>query len=159
LGPKNYESEQSTTCWPPHARSGRPSTPSGTAIADLSIAVSRFWKTDQGENKEETDFIDVTAYRRTAEVIQKHLRKASSVYIEGRLKLDTWTDRESGKNRSKLKVIAESMQFVGPKPQGQSNESTPSPALAKQREERERRAGSATIGPAVHDEDPTDIPF
>jgi single-strand DNA-binding protein len=136
-------------------------TQSGTAIADLSIAVSRFWKTDQGENKEETDFVDVTAFGRTAEVIQKHLRKASPVFIEGRLKLDTWTDRESGKNRSKLKVIVESMQFVGPKPQGQSNETTPSPALAKQREERERRPASqpAPSGPNLPDEDPSDIPF
>jgi single-strand DNA-binding protein len=134
-------------------------TPSGTAIADISIAVSRFWKTDQGENKEETDFVDVTAFGRTAEIIQKHLRKASSVFIEGRLKLDTWTDRESGKPRSKLKVIAESMQFVGPKPQGQSTEPTPSAALTKQREERERHTGSAPVGPALHDQDPSDIPF
>jgi single stranded DNA-binding protein len=116
-------------------------------------------RTTRAKIRRETDFVDITAFGRTAEVIQKHLHKASSVFIEGRLKLDTWTDRESGKNRSKLKVVAESMQFVGPKPQGQSNEPTPSPALAKQREERERRAGSAPVGPALPGEDPGEIPF
>src|SRR5258708_3850309 len=87
-------------------------TPSGVAVADIGIAVSRFLKNDQGETKEETDFIDVTAFGRTAETIQKYLRKGSSVYLDGRLKLDQWDDRETGKKRSKLKVIAESMQFI-----------------------------------------------
>ena len=67
-------------------------TASGVAIADIGIAVSRFLKNDQGETKEETDFIDVTAFGRTAETIQKHLHKGSPIYLDGRLKLDQWDD-------------------------------------------------------------------
>jgi single-strand DNA-binding protein len=88
-------------------------TQSGVAIADMGIAVSRFFKDAQGESKEETDFIDVTAFGRTAEIVQKHLRKGSPIYVEGRLKLDQWDDKQTGAKRSKLKVVAESMQFVG----------------------------------------------
>jgi single-strand DNA-binding protein len=54
-------------------------TPSGTAIADFSLAVSRFWKNDKAETQEETDFIDVTAFGRSAETIGKHCRKGSAL--------------------------------------------------------------------------------
>src|SRR3979411_1096771 len=65
-------------------------TPAGVAITDIGIAVNRFSKDDQGETKESTDFIDVTAFGKTAEIIQEHLHKGSPVYVEGRLKLDQW---------------------------------------------------------------------
>jgi single-strand DNA-binding protein len=136
-------------------------TPSGTAIADIGLAVSRFFKNDQGESKEETDFFDVTAFGKTAEVVQKHLRKGSPIYVEGRLKLDQWDDRETGKKRSKVKIIAEAMQFVGPKPQG-SGEPTPSPALQEQRARQTAASPPARPSPK-HDPDldvePDDIPF
>jgi single-strand DNA-binding protein len=103
-------------------------TPSGTVIADFSLAVTRFYKNNAGENTEETDFVDVTAFRRSAEIIGKHLGKASPVYVEGRLKLDQWTDKQSGQPRSKLRVIPESMQFVGPRPQTPASAPAPSPA-------------------------------
>jgi single-strand DNA-binding protein len=96
-------------------------TTSGTAISDISLAVSRFWKNDKGESQEETDFIDVTAFGRSAEIIEKHLHKGSPIFVEGRLKLDQWDDKQTGAKRSKLKVIAKSMQFVGPKPQAQNS--------------------------------------
>src|SRR5215469_3801196 len=60
-------------------------TPSGTAIADFSLAVTRYYKNNAGESQEDTDFIDVTAFGRSAEIIGKHLKKASPVYVEGRL--------------------------------------------------------------------------
>jgi single-strand DNA-binding protein len=104
-------------------------TTSGTAISDISLAVSRFWKNDKGESQEETDFIDVTAFGRSAEIIEKHLHKGSPIFVEGRLKLDQWDDKQTGAKRSKLKVIAKSMQFVGPKPQ--ASEPTPSAAPAR----------------------------
>src|ERR1700751_3847057 len=90
-------------------------TTSGTAIADISLAVSRCYKTEAGETRDETDFIDVTAFGRSAEIIQKHLHKGNPLFVEGRLKLDQWDDKQTGTKRSKLKVIAESMQFVGPR--------------------------------------------
>ena len=66
-------------------------TPAGTAIADFSLAVTRYYKNNAAESVEETDFIEVTAFGRSAEIIGKHLKKASPVYVEGRLKLDQWT--------------------------------------------------------------------
>src|SRR5215469_12103273 len=93
---------------------------SGTAITDISLAVSRFYKTEAGETRDETDFIDVTAFGRSAEIIQKHLHKGNPLFVEGRLKLDQWDDKQTGAKRSKLKVIAESMQFVGPRPEAQT---------------------------------------
>jgi single-strand DNA-binding protein len=102
-------------------------TPSGTAIADFSLAVTRYYKNNAGESVDETDFIDVTAFGRSDEIIGKHLKKASPVYVEGRLKLDQWTDKQSGQPRSKLRVVAESMQFVGPRPQTQGSAVVASP--------------------------------
>jgi len=63
-------------------------TNSGTAITDISLAVSRFYKNEAGETRDETDFIDVTAFGRSAEIIQKHLHKGNPLFVEGRLKLD-----------------------------------------------------------------------
>jgi single-strand DNA-binding protein len=90
-------------------------TNSGTAITDISLAVSRFYKNEAGETRDETDFIDVTAFGRSAEIIQKHLHKGNPLFVEGRLKLDQWDNKQTGAKRSKLKVIAESLQFVGPR--------------------------------------------
>jgi single-strand DNA-binding protein len=119
-------------------------TNSGTAITDISIAVSRFYKTEAGETRDETDFIDVTAFGRSAEIIQKHLHKGNPLFVEGRLKLDQWDDKQTGAKRSKLKVIAESMQFVGPRVQA--------PAPAQQPE----APAPAGRGPDI---EPEDIPF
>src|SRR5260221_13653129 len=105
-------------------------THSGVAVADIGIAVSRFFKNDQGETKEETDFIEATAFGRTAETIQKHLRKGGSIYVECRLKLEQWDDKQTGAKRSKLKVVAESMQFVGPRPDTRPPPKPPAPAPA-----------------------------
>jgi single-strand DNA-binding protein len=90
-------------------------TSSGVAIADIGIAVTRFSKDDQGQTKESTDFIDCTAFGKTAETIQKHLHKGSPIYAEGRLKLEQWQDKTTNQARSKLKVILDSMQFIGPR--------------------------------------------
>src|SRR5258708_6823043 len=71
-------------------------TPKGTAIADLGLAINRSWKNDDGEKKEETTFVDVTLWGRVAEVAQEYLRKGLPVFIEGRLHLDTWDDKQTG---------------------------------------------------------------
>jgi single-strand DNA-binding protein len=119
-------------------------TNSGTAITDISLAVSRFYKNEAGETRDETDFIDVTAFGRSAEIIQKHLHKGNPLFLEGRLKLDQWDDKQTGTKRSKLKVIAESMQFVGPRSQGAP--SAPQP-------------GAPAPAGRSADIEPEDIPF
>lgn len=88
--------------------------PSGSAVTDIGLAVNRTWfdKT-ANQKREEVTFVDVTLWGRTAEIAGEYLSKGRPVLIEGRLHLDTWQDRESGQNRSKLKVIGESMTMLG----------------------------------------------
>lgn len=93
--------------------------PSGTAVCELGLAVSRQWFDKQSNSKkEETTFVDVTLWGRTAEVAGEYLAKGRPVLIEGRLQLDTWDDKESGKKRSKLRVVGEQMQMLGSRGEG-----------------------------------------
>ncbi len=86
--------------------------PSGTAVADITLAVNdRVKRNDQWV--EETTFVDVTLWARTAEVVNEYLSKGSSVLIEGRLKLDRW--EKDGQKHSKLRVVGEKMQMLGGK--------------------------------------------
>lgn len=87
-------------------------TPKGTAVTDIGLAVNRTWSNDQGERQEETTFVDVTLWGRQAELAQQYLSKGRGAYVEGRLQLDTWDDKETGKKRSKLKVVGENLQFL-----------------------------------------------
>jgi len=81
-------------------------------VCNLGVAVNRTWTDRQtSEKRQETTFVDLEAFARTAEVINQYFRKGSPIFIEGRLKLDQWQDRE-GNNRSKLKVIVESFEFI-----------------------------------------------
>jgi single-strand DNA-binding protein len=89
--------------------------PKGTAVGQIGLAVSRKWKDDAGQAKEETVFVDCEAWGRTAETMAQYLGKGKPVFIEGRLKLDQWDDKETGQKRSKLKVVVESFQFVASK--------------------------------------------
>jgi len=91
-------------------------TPGGSAVAELGLAVNRSWF-DKATNqkKEEVTFVDVTVWGRTAEIAGEYLAKGRQVLIEGRLSLDQWDDKESGKKRSKLKVVCESLTMLGSK--------------------------------------------
>ncbi|MBW8885941.1 MAG: single-stranded DNA-binding protein, partial [Planctomycetia bacterium] len=86
---------------------------SGTAVADVGLAVNDRRKGQNGEWIEETTFVDVTLWGRTAEVAGEYLGKGSPILIEGRLKYDTW--EKDGQKRSKLSVVCERMQMVGAK--------------------------------------------
>lgn len=88
-------------------------TPKGTAVTELGIAVNRRYTAENGEKREETTFVDVTLWGRTAELAGEYLRKGRPVYIEGRLQLDTWDDKQTGQKRSRLRVVGEEMQFLG----------------------------------------------
>ena len=84
---------------------------SGSAIANTAIATSRKFSIN-GEKKEETCFVDITFFGRSAEVANQYLHKGSKILVEGRLKLDTWNDN-NGQKRSKHSVVVESMQMIG----------------------------------------------
>jgi single-strand DNA-binding protein len=86
-------------------------TQSSLAVTELGLAVNDRRKNQAGEWIEETTFVDVTLWGRTAEIAGEYLGKGSSVLIEGRLKLDTW--EKEGQKRSKLRVVGERMQMLG----------------------------------------------
>jgi len=87
-------------------------TPSGVAIARISIAVNRRWRSETGEQKEEVTYVDVDCFRKQAETISQYLKKGSPILIEGRLKLDQWEDKQTQQKRSRLGVVMESFQFL-----------------------------------------------
>lgn len=130
--------------------------PSGTAVTDVGLAVNDRRKNAQGEWVEDTTFIDVTLWGRTAEVATEYLNKGSSVLIEGRLKLDTW--EKDGKKNSKLRVIGERMQMLGAKGAGGGGGGARGgkPSQPREMEAAEAAAGSFDNGGA---EPPPDLPF
>ncbi|HYS79568.1 MAG TPA: single-stranded DNA-binding protein [Anaeromyxobacteraceae bacterium] len=89
-------------------------TAGGQAVASLRIATSRSW-TDKtsGQRKEETEWHDVEVWGKQAEQCGEYLSKGRQVYCEGRLKTDKWQDKQSGQDRYKVKVVAESVRFLG----------------------------------------------
>ena len=89
-------------------------TAGGMAIANTAIATSRKFKGQDGQQKEEVLFVDITFFGRTAEVANQYLRKGSKVLVDGRLKLDQWTAQD-GTKRSKHSVTVESLQMIGSK--------------------------------------------
>jgi len=93
-------------------------TPKGSAVCDLGIAVNRVYTTDSGEKREEVTYVDVVLWARLAEIAGEYLKKGRPVFIEGRLQMDTWDDKQSGQKRTKLRVVGESMQLLGSRPAG-----------------------------------------
>lgn len=101
-------------------------TPGGTAVAKLGLAVNRHWTAENGEKKEEVTFVDVDVFGRTAENCGQYLQKGRPLMVEGRLRLSQWEDKQSGGKRSKLGVVAETVQFLGGRQEGDAPR--PSPA-------------------------------
>src|SRR5271154_1853701 len=87
--------------------------PSQTAVVEFGLATNRKFKTATGEEREEVCFVDCSAFGRTAEVINQYCQKGRPIFIEGRLKFDSWEDKQGGGKRSKLTVVVENFQFLG----------------------------------------------
>ncbi len=102
----------------------------GTAVSDIGLAVNDRRKNANGEWIEETTFVDVTLWGRTAEVAGEYLSKGSPVLIEGRLKLDSW-ESQDGQKRSKLRVVCDRMQMLGGRGQGGGEGGAPRPAARR----------------------------
>ncbi len=92
-------------------------TSGNQAVANLGLAINRRWKSADGQDREEVTYVDCEAWGRTAETLAKYLQKGRPVFIEGRLKLDTWEDKE-GKKQSKIRVVVEGFQFIDSRPGG-----------------------------------------
>ena len=88
-------------------------TPKGMAIAKVGLAINRNWTSEGGEKKEEVTFVDVDIFGRTAENVAQYMKKGRPIMIEGRLRLDQWDDKQTGQKRSRLGVVAETVQFLG----------------------------------------------
>jgi len=93
-------------------------TPKGSAVCDLGVAVNRIYTTDSGEKREEVTYVDVVLWARLAEIAGEYLKKGRPVFIEGRLQMDTWDDKQTGQKRTRLRVVGESMQLLGSRPAG-----------------------------------------
>ncbi len=100
-------------------------TPKGTAVAKLGLAVNRTWRDAEGQQQDETTFVDVDAFGKQAETLGQYMQKGRPVLVEGRLKLDQWEDKNTGQKRSKLGVILERFSFVGGGNQAGGNTSSP----------------------------------
>src|SRR5438445_8196367 len=87
-------------------------TPKGLAITKIGLAINRTWKNETGETKEEVTFVDVDAFGRTAEIIAQYLKKGRPILMEGRLRYQTWDDKQTNQKRSKLGVVLDHFQFM-----------------------------------------------
>ena len=129
-------------------------TPKGTAVARITLAVNRtFTSGEGGEKKEEVSFVDVDIWGRQAEVISQYMKKGRPLLVEGRLKQDTWEDKNTKQKQSKLKVVLESFSFLDSGNRGGGNEGGAPPP----------RSPSAGVPPtAPSDSEPPpddDVPF
>ncbi len=143
-------------------------TPKGTSVADLGLACNRVRMGDDGQKIEEVTYVDVTLWGRQAELASQYLSKGRPVFIEGRLQTDSWTDKETGKQRSRLKVVGENMQFIG-SPSGNNGggggqqqqrpmQSAPQQQAPQQQQSPPQGGSPASNMPDFQDED-DDIPF
>lgn len=88
-------------------------TPKGSAVCDIGLAVNRVYSSESGEKVEEVTFVDVVLWSKLAELAGKYLHKGRPVFIEGRLQMDSWEDKQTGQKRTRLRVVGEQMQFLG----------------------------------------------
>lgn len=127
-------------------------TPKGSAVCDLGIAVNRVYTTDSGERREEVTYVDVVLWARLAEIAGEYLKKGRPVFIEGRLQMDQWDDKQTGQKRTRLRVVGESMQLLGSRPGGAEG-----PGENRQASGGKTTAAPKPTAPAAPDED--EIPF
>jgi single-strand DNA-binding protein len=136
-------------------------TPKGSAVCDIGLAINRTFTPEGGEKIEEVTFVDVVLWAKLAELAGKYLAKGRSVFIEGRLQVDTWEDKDTGQKRSRIRVVGEQMQFLGspagekqePRQQGQQR---PTPAPRQQRPAQQPQQAEASYEDGMDD---STIPF
>ena len=131
-------------------------TPKGSAVADIGLAVNRTYTTDGGEKREETTFVDVTMWGRQAEIAGEYLKKGRPLFVEGRLQLDTWDDKQTGQKRSKMRVVCENFQMLGSRDGGGEGGAGSGGAGGRSAGGGSRPAKSA---PAAEEPSDDDIPF
>ena len=114
-------------------------TPTGQTVVSFSVATSLVWKDSSGEKKEKTEFHNIVAWRKLAEIITQYLKKGSQIYLEGRLQTRSWED-QNGVKKYKTEIIADNMIMLGSKPNntpGANNTSAPEAPAPQKKEEAE----------------------
>ena len=123
-------------------------TPGGAVVAEFGLAVNRQYRTQSGENREETTFVEIVVWGRQAETVNQYLSKGRPVLVEGRLQYDSW-EGQDGQKRSKLRVTAERVQFLG----GRSDSTS-----SGQSQGRDRPAGDTPAGDTPAGDRPAQAP-
>jgi single-strand DNA-binding protein len=134
-------------------------TSKGSAVTDVGLAINRTFTLESGEKREEATFVDVELWGRLAEIAGEYAKKGRPIYIEGRLRMDTWEDKASGQKRSRLKVVGENLQLLGGRTEGGSGRPA---SIGGDHESHEpapsrRSAPSRPASPSTEADD--DIPF
>lgn len=138
-------------------------TPKGTPICQFGLAVNRQYKDDSGQTRDETTFVDIEAWGRQGETISKYCTKGRPLFVEGRLKLDTWDDKTTGQKRSKMRIVLENFQFLGSREGGGGGAAAASDDGADQTVERHspppRTSAKPPAAPQQTDNLDEDVPF
>ena len=105
-------------------------TPAGAAICSFGLATNRKYKGNDGVLRDETTFVEISCWGKVAENVSKYMKKGRLIFAAGRLKLESWDDKQTGQKRSKMSVVAESVQFLdfGDKQQHETQQAQPAAA-------------------------------
>lgn len=122
---------------------------SGDSVAKFGLAINNKWTGKDGKKQEETTFINVTSFAQLAKTCETYLKKGSPIFLEGRLKLDQWQDKNTNQKRSAISIVAERIQFLG-KNEAAALEESP------QQQKPEQPQGDSLEWPAPSN---ADIPF
>ena len=133
-------------------------TPKGVAIAKITLAINRTWKSETGEQKEEVTFVDVDAFGRQAEVVGQYMKKGRPFLVEGRLKLDQWEDKNTHQKQSKLKVVLEGFSFIDSKG-GDSGAPSDAPRARPAAAPAAAAEAPAPAEPEASEPEQDDVPF
>ncbi len=128
-------------------------TPAGTPVATFSLAVNETFKNSKGEKKSNTLWVHCVAWRRWAEIVGEHITKGKLVYVEGRLQLRNYEDRE-GQKRNVTEVVVQMLRFLGPRKNGNGAKVAESPKAAEAADESEN-----PFNEPVAESTEQDIPF
>jgi single-strand DNA-binding protein len=112
--------------------------PTQTQVCEFGLAVNRKFRTPQGEDKVDTVFVDCAAFGKTGEIISQYCTKGRSIFVEGRLRYDSWDDK-AGAKHSKLSVVVESVQFLG------ARDGSTQPAKAEPQPKEKRRPEPVSV--------------
>ena len=134
-------------------------TSKGSAVTDIGLAINRNYTLDNGEKREETTFVDVELWGRLAEIAGEYAKKGRPLYVEGRLRMDTWEDKASGQKRSRMKVVGENLQLLGGRTEGGGRPSSGGGEHESHESPAPRRTAPPPSRPAPSSEPDDDIPF